>query len=369
MDKLKKLLQQPDNRLCADCRAPYPKWASTSIGVFICTKCYEVHRDLGAHISTVVSVNLEEWSDEQVEVMEAVGGNAAANSVYEKCIPSDVRKPSPNASIDERTDFIRRKYEDQEFLKPNLRMKATSRTRSSSSTEPTSLNPSALSNRDSVNNNRDSVTSNSRSSRLNQGETPPGSFNNYSNSSSLASSGRSGGVSSRSSSSSSARKEESLGMLKVTIIRGRSLVVRDLLSSDPYVSVSYGTQTFKTGVVNRNLNPVWKEEFYFSVGNPPQPVKLEVFDHDVFSADDSMGTAEVDLNPLILAAQMHQGMFEAFGSEKIGRWLATSDNSLIEDSNIEVIDGVIKQDIIFKLKNVERGELELSLEWVPIHAP
>lgn len=94
-----------------------------------------------------------------------------------------------------------------------------------------------------------------------------------------------------------------------------------------------------------------------------------MFDHDVFSADDSMGTAEVDLNPLILAAQMHQGMFEAFGSEKIGRWLATSDNSLIEDSNIEVIDGVIKQDIIFKLKNVERGELELSLEWVPIHAP
>lgn len=101
------------------------------------------------------------------------------------------------------TKLCRRKYEDQEFLKPNLRMKATSRTRSSSSTEPTSLNPSALSNRDSVNNNRDSVTSNSRSSRLNQGETPPGSFNNYSNSSSLASSGRSGGVSSRSSSSSS----------------------------------------------------------------------------------------------------------------------------------------------------------------------
>lgn len=92
----------------------------------------------------------------------------------------------------------------------------------------------------------------------------------------------------------------------------------------------------------------------------------EVFDHDVFSADDSMGEAIVDLNPLILAAQMHEGMFEEFGCEQIGRWLATSDNALVEDSNIEVIDGLIKQDVRLKLQNVDRGELEVSLEWVPL---
>lgn len=91
----------------------------------------------------------------------------------------------------------------------------------------------------------------------------------------------------------------------------------------------------------------------------------EVFDHDAFSADDPMGEAAVDLNPLILAAQMHEGMFEEFGIEQIGRWLATSDNDLVQDSNIEVIDGLIKQDVILKLKNVERGELDVSLEWVP----
>jgi stromal membrane-associated protein len=92
----------------------------------------------------------------------------------------------------------------------------------------------------------------------------------------------------------------------------------------------------------------------------------QVFDKYVFSADDSMGEAEVDLNPLILAAQMHQGMFEEFGCEQIGRWLSTSDNALIEDSNIEVIDGLIKQDVHLKLQNVERGELKVSLEWVPL---
>lgn len=79
-----------------------------------------------------------------------------------------------------------------------------------------------------------------------------------------------------------------------------------------------------------------------------------------------MGEADVDLNPLILSAQMHQGMFEEFGCEQIGKWLATSDNALIKDSFIEVIDGLIKQDVHLRLQNVERGDLEVSLEWVPL---
>jgi hypothetical protein len=55
----------------------------------------------------VVSVTLDDWSDEQVDLMEAVGGNALANSVYENSIPSDTRKPPPDASVEERSDFIR----------------------------------------------------------------------------------------------------------------------------------------------------------------------------------------------------------------------------------------------------------------------
>jgi stromal membrane-associated protein len=160
---------------------------------------------------------------------------------------------------------------------------------------------------------------------------------------------------------------EFLGMLKVRIVRGINLAVRDLLSSDPYVCATLGGQSAKTKVVNRNLNPVWDEELMLSVPSPPQPLKLQVFDHDVFSKDDSMGEATVDLNPLILAAQMHQGMFEEFGCEQIGRWLATSDNALVKDSNIEVIDGLIKQEVHLKLQNVERGEIEVSLEWVPLN--
>lgn len=37
---------------------------------------------------------------------------------------------------------------------------------------------------------------------------------------------------------------ELLGSLKVRIVRGRNLVVRDLLSSDPYVAATLGAQVF-----------------------------------------------------------------------------------------------------------------------------
>ncbi|CAM6011486.1 unnamed protein product [Sphagnum balticum] len=314
MSKLKQLLAQPDNRICADCGAPDPKWASTSIGVFICIKCCGVHRSLGVQISKVVSVTLDSWSEDDIAIMEAVGGNAAANSVYEACLPPDVQKPTADASVEERTDWIIRKYKDQEFLKPALRIKTALQSNSSAQ-----------------------ISVHNTSSRQNTSSSP-----------------------------SLAGMVEFLGMLKVRIVRGIGLAVRDLLSSDPYVVVTLGNQVLKTRVINRSLNPVWNEEIILSVPSPPQPLKLQVFDKDVFSADDIMGDAEVDLNPLILAAQMHEGMFEEYGCEQIGRWLATSDNALVKDSSIEVIDGLIKQDIHLKLQNVEKGELVLSLEWVPL---
>ncbi|RZC25602.1 ADP-ribosylation factor GTPase-activating protein AGD12, partial [Glycine soja] len=49
--KLKDLLLQKDNRFCADCNAPDPKWVSTNIGVFVCLKCCGVHRSIGFQIS------------------------------------------------------------------------------------------------------------------------------------------------------------------------------------------------------------------------------------------------------------------------------------------------------------------------------
>jgi stromal membrane-associated protein len=122
MTKLRELLHKSDNRICADCSAPDPKWASANIGVFICLKCSGVHRSLGTHVSKVLSITLDQWSDDEISSMIEVGGNSYANSIYEAFIPEGYHKPHPDSSQEERADFIRSKYELQEFLKPSLRI-------------------------------------------------------------------------------------------------------------------------------------------------------------------------------------------------------------------------------------------------------
>lgn len=47
---------------------PGPRWASWNLGVFICIRCAGIHRNLGVHISRVKSVNLDQWTPEQIQV-------------------------------------------------------------------------------------------------------------------------------------------------------------------------------------------------------------------------------------------------------------------------------------------------------------
>lgn len=66
--------ESADNRVCVDCNANHPQWASVSFGVLFCLECSGVHRSLGVHISFVRSLTMDSWSDKQMAMMRA-GGN------------------------------------------------------------------------------------------------------------------------------------------------------------------------------------------------------------------------------------------------------------------------------------------------------
>ncbi|KAA3478578.1 putative ADP-ribosylation factor GTPase-activating protein AGD13 [Gossypium australe] len=311
--RLKNLMNQTDNRICADCGAPDPKWASANIGVFICLKCCGVHRSLGARISKVLSVQLDEWSNEDIDAMIEVGGNSSANAIYEAYIPEGYSKPGPDSTHDERSRFIRSKYELQEFLKSSLRITS----RKSSASIQSSFSTKILD-----------------SFRIKSSKEPE-------------------------------TVVEYIGLLKVKVVKGINLAIRDMMTSDPYVVLTLGKQTIQTAVIKSNLNPVWNEELMLSVPQNFGPVKLQVYDYDTFSADDIMGEAEIDIQPLITSA-MAYGDPEMFSNMQIGKWLKSQDNALIEDSIVNIIDGKVKQQVSIKLQNVECGEIYLQLEWLPL---
>eukprot|EP00731_Ephydatia_muelleri_P020583 Em0013g310a len=242
-ERLLQLLKQEGNTQCADCFEPNPLWASVNRGVFICTQCAGVHRSLGVKHSFVLSCTLDEWKQEQVDNM-ALMGNASVNERLEYCVPKSIEVPyRSDTDRDTRATYIRAKYVDNMFCaSPGGQRRPPERVA------------------------RKKDTGGSESNRL---------------------------------SNSQVAMVEFIGIVDVTLVECRQLVVKDLVSSDPYCVMTLGMQTRKSTVKYSNLNPVYNERFSFSWDGIGALV-IDLFDEDDLSKDDDLGTLTVDLTPLLM---------------------------------------------------------------------
>eukprot|EP00741_Cyanophora_paradoxa_P023381 tig00000254_g22587.t1 len=91
------------------------------------------------------------------------------------------------------------------------------------------------------------------------------------------------------------------GWLRVKLLEGRGLAAKDLNGlSDPFCILHYAGAQKKSKVIDKNLNPVWNEDFDFPVERADRigSLKVVMFDQDKLK-NDYMGEVTVDLANLL----------------------------------------------------------------------
>lgn len=97
------------NQYCCECNSEAVSWISISLGVTVCDECALVHRQLTWAISKLKSIQLDEFTGWQIDLLLQMG-NHLGNSIWEKNVPEGWMKLSRASPMEEKRDFIIAKY-------------------------------------------------------------------------------------------------------------------------------------------------------------------------------------------------------------------------------------------------------------------
>lgn len=81
--EISSIMSIPGNDKCIDCGSPNPKWVSINNSVFLCGTCARNHTTFGEAISKLKSLEVDQFSPEEIKLMK-IGGNNRFNSLMEE---------------------------------------------------------------------------------------------------------------------------------------------------------------------------------------------------------------------------------------------------------------------------------------------
>ncbi|KAL2335919.1 hypothetical protein Fmac_010365 [Flemingia macrophylla] len=108
------------------------------------------------------------------------------------------------------------------------------------------------------------------------------------------------------------------GTLEVVLISAKGLDDNDFLSSiDPYVILTYRAQEHKSTVQEgAGSNPQWNESFLFTVSDSASELTLKIMDKDKFTEDDSLGEANIHLDPVFEEGSIPETIYKVVKDEE-----------------------------------------------------